>query len=945
MKKKYLALIPFLILIILGTINIYRKATWKEPSDGVIWKNKEGELTAIKIERNGPAFRAGLKKGDILYSINGNPVKNKIDLVKNLWVTGTNQKVIYQINRQGQIIFPTFRLTQKGVNLIYFYLVLIGLITIVIGLIVILNSKKPISLSDAYFYLLTLAFFSFYIFSPTGKLDTLDYSFYWLDKTAFLLFPPLFLHFFLIFPQRKKIIKRSSFLTILLYLPAFFLLTGKIFLHLSKIINSDAQLTLNLHQLSQKSDLIHFGTFSIATLGIIFYNFKNPVNLLVKKQLKWILYGLGLGTIPFTIFYILPYVTGKIPSSEAELTVLLQALIPLTFAYSISKYRLMDFEILLKKAATLIFSFLIISAVYFIFTSRTGVPSEDRVTVLFLGLIAIILGATLFSPLKKFLQTLFDRIFYKRSYHYRKTLLTISKRLSSERDLAKLSQSLVDLISNAVSVNHLALLLPQKNPSSFRIYKGTGKNFLAKNNFSFSASFIARLQKAEFLTFYSLQEMEKEFPKDYKNLALLGYFHYLPFKVDGKIKIVGCLGMGKKKDNTFLNSEDWDLLKTISTPAALALENAYLYNQAKIRSLQLEQLKDYSQNIIESLTVGVLVLDKEEKIISWNRVLEEIFRKKKEEVINQEMKKVFGKENYKVIFPSKTQENFRLLSEISLLLPSGEKKIFDIVKTPLLDNNLKPYGTIIVFDDITEKIALQQQLVTSEKLASLGLLSAGVAHEINTPLTGISSYVQMLQKSFPKEHPHLRLIQKIESQTERVAKIVKTLLDFSRQPDFSFYRVDLAQILKEILSLIEYKLKKMNIRVKLNFSKIRPIWANGERLQQVFINIILNALDAMPKGGDLKIDLYQENSEAVITIKDSGAGIKKEHLPNIFDPFFTTKGLGKGTGLGLSISYAIIKEHEGQILVESELGKGTTFLIKIPTNLDSAKNQPLKQSV
>ena len=935
--NKYFFLIPFIIFLILGTINIYQKITWKEPYDGVFWKKGENGLIAIKVEKNSPAYSAGIREGDVLYTINGNFIKNKIDLVKNLWIAGIDGKVIYQINREGQIIFPTFKLVPKSVNKLYFYLVLIGLVTFVIGLIVILNSKKPITLPYVYFYLLTLTFFSFYVFSPTGKLDSLDLIFYWLDKVAFLIFPPLFFHFFLIFPQRSKIIKKSPTFIPVIYLPCLLLIGTRVFLHTSKIFSVDPEITIKLHQTLNKIELAHFGIFSIFILGLLIYNYKNAKNLLVKKQLKWILYGLGIGTFPFLIFYIIPFLVGKIPSSFGELTVILQALIPLTFAYSISKYKLMDFEILLKKAATLIFSFLIISSIYFIVTSKTRVSDENRLTAVVLGLVAIILGATLFSPLKKFLQNLFDKIFYRRSYYYRKSLLAISKRLSSERDLNRLSQSLIDLISNAISINNLALLLPQREPLTFKIYRGAGKRITSQQSFSFSKYFVESLQKREFITFYSYQDMEKEFPEDYKTLYFLGFFHYLPFKVDGKI--VGCLGMSKKKNNSFLTSEDWDLLKAISTPAALALENAYLYNQAEIRSRELERLKDYSQNIIESLTVGVLVLDKEEKIISWNRVLENFFKKKKEEVVNRKMKEVFGEENYKLIFPTKTQENLRLLSEISLTLPTGEKRIFDIMKTPLLDNNLKPYGTIIVFDDITEKITLQQQLLTSEKLASLGLLSAGIAHEINTPLTGISSYVQMLQKRFPSDDPKLKLLQKIESQTERVAKIIKTLLNFSRQPDFSFYKVDLSKVIQEILSLVEYKLKKMNIEVELNFSKNSIIWANGERLQQVFVNLILNAIDAMPKGGKLVIELSENNSEAIIKIKDTGTGIRKEHLPHIFDPFFTTKGLGKGTGLGLSISYAIVREHEGHILVDSEVGKGTTFTIKIPKDLHKRRRE------
>ncbi|RLE00996.1 MAG: hypothetical protein DRI99_07965, partial [Candidatus Aminicenantes bacterium] len=236
---------------------------------------------------------------------------------------------------------------------------------------------------------------------------------------------------------------------------------------------------------------------------------------------------------------------------------------------------------------------------------------------------------------------------------------------------------------------------------------------------------------------------------------------------------------------------------------------------------------------------------------------------------------------------------------------------------------------------VTEKMSLQQQLLTSEKLASIGLLSAGVAHEINTPLTGISSYIQILQKKL-NDSTYQPILQKIEKQTERVARIVKNLLNFARNPETSaFQPVNLKESLEEILSLIDYKLKKMNIRLDLHLQPVPKIWAQQERLQQVFINIILNALDAMPQGGKLSIQLEQKNSQAIICIKDTGTGIKPQHLPHIFDPFFTTKGLGKGTGLGLSISYAIVKEHGGQIQVESEVGQGTCFTIYLPLKVQN----------
>jgi two-component system NtrC family sensor kinase len=934
-KKVHLAILLLAVLLVLGGLNIYKKISWKEPTDGVTWKRKSVGLVAVKIETDGPGYLHGLKKGDILYSINGEPIRDKIDIVKNLWFTGTTQKVIYEINRQGELIYPSFHLTQKKVNLIYFFLALIGLTTLAIGVIVFLNSKKPFTMPYVFFYFLCLSFYSFNIFSPTGELNTLDSIFYWLDKTAFLIFPPLLLHFFLIFPQRKKFLKENPSKIVFFYLPCVFFLLVKIYFHLPFFTNLKSVLIPMFYATTKRLDLFHFTLFSLATLTTLIQSSLKPSNLLIKKQLKWIISGLSFGIIPFTLFYTIPFIVGQIPSQAAELTVLLTALIPLTFAYSISRYKLMDFEVLLRKAITLIFSYVVIGAVYFIVTSRTQAYSENRLNALILGILAIVLGATLFSPLKKLFQSLLDRVFYKRSYKYRKTLLFISKELSRERSLHKLSHSLLELIANALSLNSIALLIPQDaEVNTFYILRSRGEFPFSQNKIILHPELYQSLKEKDYLSIYSFAD-KKELQKKFRELSALGFFHFMPLRVEAKI--VGCLGMGKKVDNTFLTSDDWDLLTTISSPVALALENAYLYNQANIRALELERLKEYSENIIESLTVGVAVLDQRGKIIGWNRVLEETFARKKEEVMNKNLIDILGRKNYSALFPSDTQQDYRLLSEITVELPSDEKRIFDVAKTPLLDNKMNPYGTIIVFEDITEKISLQQQLLTSEKLASIGLLSAGVAHQINTPLTGISSYIQMLQKKLSRSS-HSQILEKIEAQTERVTKIIKNLLNFARSPsDFSFHKVNLKESLQEIISLIEYKLKTINIKLELNLAPLKPIWAQGERLQQVFINIILNAIDAMPKGGSLKIILSQNSNEAIICIQDTGTGIKKQHLPHIFDPFFTTKGIGKGTGLGLSISYAIIKEHEGHITVESESGKGSLFTISIPVDLDKRK--------
>ncbi|MFC2163406.1 ATP-binding protein [Acidobacteriota bacterium] len=938
-RKVLLILCPTLVLLVLGIINIYKKATWTEPTDGVIWVERSEGLVAIKVENDSPAYLAGIKRGDILYKINDNPVRTKIDVAKNLWIAeSSNQKVIYEIIHEGDQIFPSLNyLGKKGTNLIYFFLVLIGLTTIVLGLIVFLTSKKPLSLPYMFFFIVSLALFSFFIFSPTGQLDELDSIFFWLDKIAFLMFPPLLLHFFLIFPKRKKELIRRLSTTNILYLPGLILLMAKIFITSPNIFNLNEEFILRFYQTSEKLDLAHFAAFFLIAFSLLLRDTLKAENLIIKRQMKWITYGLGLGILPFIFFYIVPFIAGQVPTRISELTVILQALIPLAFAYSISNYKLVDFEVLLRRAAPLIFSYVVIAILYFAMSAQIKILPENRLQVLIIGILAIILGATLFSPLKSLIQSLLDRVIYKRAYKYRKTLLSISQELSQERNLQNLSKSLLELIANALSLQYIALLLPStKDQKAFYILKSKGTAPSRSTQIKFEQELLQNLKEKEFLSVYSFTD-KKDLQKRFRELSSYGFFHFLPLKVEDKL--IGCFGMGQKLDGSLLNSEDWELLRTISSPVALALENAYLYNQAHLRALELERLKDYNENIIESLTVGVAVQDQQGEIIGWNRVLEETFTLKKDTVLGKKMAEVLGQKNYSALFPSDTQQDFRLLSEISLEIPSGVKKIFDIVKTPLLDNEMVPYGTIIVFEDITEKISLQQQLLTSEKLASIGLLSAGVAHEINTPLTGISSYVQILQKKL-SQSKHSKILEKIDTQTERVARIVKNLLNFARNPsDSAFYQTDLRESLQAIISLIDYKLKNMNIALEMEISPVASIWAQGERLQQVFINIILNALDAMPKGGTLKIELTHMDNLAVVKITDTGTGIEAQHLPHIFDPFFTTKGVGKGTGLGLSISYAIIKEHEGRINVDSEPGKGSSFSIYIPMNLDKTKGK------
>jgi signal transduction histidine kinase len=230
---------------------------------------------------------------------------------------------------------------------------------------------------------------------------------------------------------------------------------------------------------------------------------------------------------------------------------------------------------------------------------------------------------------------------------------------------------------------------------------------------------------------------------------------------------------------------------------------------------------------------------------------------------------------------------------------------------------------------------LEAQLAQAEKLSSIGLLAAGVAHEVNTPLAVISSYTQMLAKQVRGDERLAPLLDRITSQTFRASEIVNSLLNFSRTGSTEFSEIDLNSVIRDTLTLLDHQFKTSSVRLDVALLPELPrIVGNAGKLQQVFLNLFLNAKDAMTSGGSLRVATAL-NGRVAVLITDTGSGIAPEHMQRIYDPFFTTKnappeGQRRGTGLGLAVTYGIIQEHSGRIQVESSIGHGTTFHLEFP---------------
>lgn len=427
-------------------------------------------------------------------------------------------------------------------------------------------------------------------------------------------------------------------------------------------------------------------------------------------------------------------------------------------------------------------------------------------------------------------------------------------------------------------------------------------------------------------------------------------------------KILGVLGVESPLPHAY-NSEHLDLLSTVAGNLALALKNAELYSAAKLhsetlksmvedRTRELEKQKRFMECIVDSLPIGLYVVDRNYSVATWNRKRETgILGISRERVIGQNIFSVFSS-----LSPDKLKSEFDhvfttgdTFETQAASWSSGEKRYYHLRKIPMSIDGQTVSHVITLGEDITDRRRMEESLATNEKLASLGRLAAGIAHEINNPLAAIAGCVEGLiarssdaalskVKAFEDFPEYLKII---DDEIVRCKGIIYNLLDFSRSKEILQQEISVNETLDQTLQLLSHHKSFKQIRVVKEFdAACPPIVGNSGELRQVFLAMCINAMDAMEcqnGAGTLVIrtgtEMRNNQSFVRIQLQDTGIGIAQKNLNKIFDPFFTTKPVGKGTGLGLSICYGIVRSHQGFIKVESEEGKGSTFQIYIPSKI------------
>ena len=915
-------------LTVLGLINSVQKGRYVTPDDGCGWNVTARGVEAYIVNRKGPAERAGIQRGDILEAIGNNKIASATEVSRKLYELGVWSKATYSLKRGATRFTTTVIIAPQDTHLRFKrVLEFVGFLYLFIGVFIFL--RRWHASGALHFYAICIVSFVVYAFSYTNKLNEFDWTIYWLDEIGFLLLPPLFLHFCLCFPERKSLLKSFPYLVVAVYIPALVLAAVQI-LFISGGLNL-LQAPLSLRVLLDKVHTLHFAILFLLGVVSLCNTYATSSNQTLKQQMKWIVVGTTLGAIPFFFGYAVPYWFGVVPSFWMEATVFPLVFIPLTFGYAIIKYRLMDVDIIFKRGVASTLASLAVVGFYFgliAFVSEVFRASgANRIWVI----ISIVVAAFIFSPLRNWIQVKVDKYFYRERYDYRKTLIEFGRTLGAEVNFKRLLDTVVERLSRTLSVDKIALFMAGEN--GFRLVKAMG---VMPNVNETALSFLDPQRPAlakGYLFYENLRTLVSEDPEHRDVLRQLDLNYYLPCVTKGHT--IAFIGLGRTARGELLTSEDVELLMTIAGYVAIAIENSRLYESIHEKAEELRRLKDHNESIVESISVGVAVLGMDDRIEGWNTRMEALMGVGRAEAIGTCLADHFPRNLIDAIH-SRAKANSHGASDAFKLYKfplrlSSETLVADVTLTPLFGRNGEVSGQLMILDDKTERVKMEDQLIQSEKLTSIGLLAAGVAHEVNTPLAVVSSYSQMLYKQLHQEDPKAKILDKIIKQSFRASEIVNSLLNFSRTSGSEFRVVDLHGVVGDTLSLLEHQFKIAKVRVKREFSSGVPqVFGNPGKLQQVFLNLFINAKDAMPDGGELLVRTSSPDSAFRIEVVDSGIGIAEEHLKKVYDPFFTTKELGRGTGLGLSVTYGIIQEHTGKISVDSKPGHGTRFTLEFP---------------
>jgi two-component system, NtrC family, sensor kinase len=511
--------------------------------------------------------------------------------------------------------------------------------------------------------------------------------------------------------------------------------------------------------------------------------------------------------------------------------------------------------------------------------------------------------ASLLVPVKKRITDVLERIQYHDTYRARRALLDIARDFATPRPREEVVQAIVRRVEEALRVVPCSLILfegPARDPDAAALAEALGQDErLRLRGSAFGAAP----------------------PPALLRLHALGYRSFFAMRCGGEL--VGALGVGHKDGRIPLSSEDEALLAAVLAQASLAYENARLYGALAERLAEIRTLQEYQESVIHSSSSGIVVLDAEGRILSSNPAFAQLAGRPESELAGRLLADALPG----VSLGERPAGSSEWRFESRLTGADGEERDLQLSVSAFRGS---PDRCVVVVEDMTDRIRAERALAERERLASLGVLAAGVAHEVNTPIAGLSSYAQMLLSETPPGDPRYSILKKMERQTFRAAHLVNNLLEFARPRPRTPLKTDLRAVLVNAAESVETAFAGRRLEMDADADGPPALVIGDPRdLEQVFVNLLTNARDASPEGGVVTCRLERCGESVRVTVSDRGVGITERSAERAFQPFYTTKKSG-GTGLGLAISRDIVQRHGGGITLAARADGGAEARVELP---------------
>jgi PAS domain S-box-containing protein len=912
MRRSFLANLVILALtvaIVAGAFaSFQRKRSSFERIDFTFTRDN-GVVVVKTVDSGSAAEASGLRPGDQIWLIGETPSTEIEGLQKTLRRIG--QKVPLVIAREGKTFRLNYLVPELKIDYAYLILSFIGFLYLAIGLFTLFRGGRT---ESTLFFFVTLLSFIVYVYTPAGNIDATYKVLQLVEELATILLPPLTLNFFLVFPRP---IVRYQRLIAAMYIPPALLAAWDFDL---LVLGNRLAIAPARHSLLliQHWELVHFAIYFTLAIVALAYTYRTAAAV-GKKQIKWIYLGMALGFVPFLLVYLVPYlVMGSVKPIYSTISILPLALIPLAFAVSILKYKLWDVEVVIKEilaySVTFMFGMIAFSTINLILSH--AIEERSALERNFLAFTSGLLIAGVLIPVKGRIESVIEMFVYRDSYKHRRAIAEFAQELATFHDVHELISMMRERLRDALGLQRMNLFT--REGASLVIYDAEPEIPRRATVVDFGAM---PSEGPLVLTDPRLPE-GSELPWQ---LLRAGYRYLFPLRNRGELQ--GLLLLGTKRNEEPLSRDDLHLVESLCAPVALAIENSRLYGRLRRQLEEIRALKEYNENIIESSSSAIAVVSSDGTVLTANHAFWELLGG----VGPNEVPIESIDEPIATLFPPYDEMRRTKSRSITtnFVNRNGEDKEVTITASPL--NAEEADGArVLVIGDITERVRLERELQDKERLASLGLLAAGVAHEVNTPLTGISSYAQLLLADTDPDDPRYRLLKKMEAQSFRASHLVNNLLDLIANRPRSREMVNVPALIEATVALHEDLFKTKNIHVHLPRIDESEVQGNFHDLQQVLTNVLLNARDAVAEDGNIWISAEENGAKLVIRIKDDGKGIAPDMIGKIFEPLVTTKRGQGGTGLGLAITRRILHASDGEVTVESTPGHGAEFTITLP---------------